>query len=208
MWKVLLCSQTSKHYLMPRDSTVFCPYCAVYLCFHTAVSILFFHVHAEGRCGRRVSCSISLCLVETGSLTEPGVWLATSKPTAPGLQGGAHSHAWPFIMCAGLYGRTANAIIRVTKPKSIAMLASTLSSDTPTKGYTHNTRCTPSYPPAWFPTAGGLSMCYTPIPASHPMSLASCQTFPKNSSLSPQTLSLRVPHRGLHSPTEAASTRL
>lgn len=90
---------------------------------------------------------------------EPEVWLAASKPAALGLQGGAHSHTWPFNMCAGLYGHTANAIIQVTKPKPTAMLASILGSDTPTKGYTHDTGCTPSYPPAWFPRAGGLSMC-------------------------------------------------
>lgn len=45
----------------------------------------------------RCPALISLCLVETGSLTEPGVWLAASKPTALGLQGGVHSHTWLFI---------------------------------------------------------------------------------------------------------------
>lgn len=162
--KALLYLFSERH---PGDSTAICPYCAVYLCFHTALSIVRACVQLCVCMQRNITCPAlsASAWLRQGLNLELG-WQAASPHTALSLKGGAHSHTWLLNVCAGPYGCTTNAIIQVTKPKPITMLACTFSSDMPTKGYTHNNRYKPSYPPAWFSRAGSLSMCYLTIPAS------------------------------------------
>lgn len=114
MQKVLLCSLT------PRSSTAFCPYCTVYLFFHTAVSILCLCMQlcvCMQRADVDVSCpalSASAWLRQSLHSTgfaggAHGSWL-----TAHGSQLTAHSSqpcAWLFNMCAGPYSGTTDALI-------------------------------------------------------------------------------------------------
>lgn len=106
MQKVLLCLFSERH---PGDSTAFCPYCAVYLSFHTAVSIVCATVQlcvCMQRADVDVTCpalSVSAWLRQGLLLNLETGWQPTNPHTALGLQEGAHSHTWLFNVCRSLW---------------------------------------------------------------------------------------------------------